>query len=1025
MPATVGYGLKNKRSHHIKLTSIDGANEVGFICVGPDGKAQPDIQVRPYPGTASQIKSGRSKYADKIPPFLDVPLHDFSGGMGMLHHDEDESRYMYGYQVDTSKSARSMLAGRATYTKGIRDFSEYQPAIDTLMAWSTVSGDVEQTFTVGANTYDADKALTFLRKVGSPTGDVTFTLLTAGDSVLETVTYSANSLPAYSPYGVWFDWTGTRSLAATTSFKIKINYSGGDSDNYVQLWYDSVNSKFPFRVLDDTAGFSTIFFEYRGGFYCVTQPDDRSNSSIYMLGYRGLADSNSGDRTKLNDATASWTVDGLIGYEVRIVGGPGSDERQSWRVITDNDGTSLTVATFNINHTTDTEYVIIDDTWRKVEDLDFYCTDAVVADRVLWLAGGSQDYLHRMRWGNNDQTWTWEGEIGVSEDAEAFRASKLVAIAHTNPHGRRKTFDLYTARNDQYDGDRIYPNTVTRYMTPPFYGSPYVVVGQMTDHRAWVAEEITHVVQSADKRWARFDVSASFVTGTIATKDMNPVMDVSDAEAFLVAVSTSVNMSAGDLQLVLLDAKDNSITLDFPAVVAEDDLNDLFKWVQIDLHAEDTAPTHGYIDLSRIKRIQLSLATDLGAQIIKLGKSGIWAMTRSGPAGQFALDFNERVNGLVEYGGGGGQVIRRPWVGTTKNIYYIEGSHLLPIYLSEIEELEHERNCELMGVNDVYLYFNLGKKLQRYYAGQLDNIGPEVDYSLPESRAGYPCTFASYPGRTFVGWDSESSGTSWVGFRRAHGWHESYRSLETGARIRSIHSLARLSTTDQLFVSEGADILYLPLAHDSEQEPDFPYAYHGHVESSRIYGSTMRETEKYFHDFETIMEYHDETTSSDTEVALRVYYRTNNQSDYTLIGDFTDFPNHERKIGTNNVSGNWIQFLIEYETGKAKYSPILTAGILGALERTKVKNSYKYRVMIKEGKDKTLAGTVDDLTGIQKYNQLDTWINQPLPLTLGSNSQFEDGKIVMLEPKPARLVSNELVAGREQRVYDITLIEVE
>jgi len=1030
MPVNVGHGLSTKRTHHIKLTDIAGSNTMGLKCVLPNGEEAQAIQVHPYPGTASQLKQGRSKYSDKIPPFLDVPLHDFSGGMGLLHSDEDESRYQYGYKANTTQAGRTMLQGRPTYTKGIRDFNEYQPGIDVLCEWKTIHASVTTSHTASFTTtaaYDAAKAFVSVRKVGSPTGNVTLSILNASDVEQVNKTIDCSNIPAYSPYLTEFEFSSALSLSDATVYKVQVAYSGGDASNYIQLWFDDANSKFPFRVIDDTTSFSMLPFEYRGAFYCITQPEDMGDSSIYLLGYRGLADANTGALTTTLDGNDYWTVDALIGYEVRIVAGPGSEEVQTWRTITDNAAGSLTHATWNVEHTTDTEYVITDDTWRLVEALDFYCSDVVVTDRVLWLASGdNDDYLHRMRWGNDDQTWTWDGEVGVSEDAEAFKANKLVAIPHSNPHGRRKTYDLYVGRNNNYDGDKVYPNSVTRLNTPPFYGSPYITTGQLVDGSSWVAESITNVTASADKQWARLDVAAGFVTGALCTKELAPVLDISDAEGFVCGIYTSVNMDAGDLELVLLDAKDNSINLDFPALTAEDDLNDAFKWVTIDLHSDDTAPSHSYIDLSRIKRIQLNLAVDKGAQIIKLGKSGIWTYIRPGPVGQFAMSFGEKINGMVEYGGGGGQVIRRPWIGTTKNVYYVEGDHLLPIYLRELEELEHERNCELMGVNDVYLYFNIGKKLQRYYAGQLDNIGPEVDYPLPSDRAGYPCTMASYPGRAIVGYDCESTGYSWIGYRRNHGWHELYRSAEAGARIRKIHALARLSTIDQLFVSEGADIMYLPLSTNSETEDDFPYVYHGHVESARIYGSPTRETEKYFHDFQVIQEYHDETTSSDKAALIRVYYRTNNQNSYTLIENFDTVPKESNDIGTNNVEGNWIQFLIGLETGKAKYSPILVSGLLGALERLKIKNTYKYRVVLKEGYDKTLDGGTDDLTGKEKYDLLTTWVNDPLPLTLTSNSSYEDGKIVMLEPKPARLVSFEIeAAGREKRVYEITLIEVE
>ena len=1028
--AKINVGARVKKpSHHLKLVG-PASNEVGLICVGPGGKHIPGVVVSPYPPSASRIAEGRSKHSDKNPPFTDIALQDFSGGFGVLHHDEDESKYLEGYMMATSQLGRPSLQGRPTYTKGLREFNEYQPATSVLMSWRQAYGatnpDTVVSFTTSAAGYNADKAILYLRKVGTPTGNVTVTLISGADTVEQTVVLAATDLPYHSPYYVEFDWTGVEALAGSTAYKININYEGGDASNRIEIFYDATNGKFPYRVLDDTAPFTLRMFEYRGAIYGVTQPADRSNSKLYLLGYRGLADSNTGALTTTLDGTNQFTVDELIGYEVRIMGGPGSQEVQTWRTITDNEIGSVTHATWTIEHTADTEYIITDDTWRLINALDFYCTDVAVTDRVLYLAAGPDDYLHRMRFGNNDQTWTFEGEIGVSEVAEEFHASVLCAIPHKNIHGRRKTYDLFTARNNNYVGDKIFPNSITKYNTPPFWGSPYMAIGQLTDHRSWVAEEVDNVIQSSDRMWARLDVAESFVTGVLCSKEFNPIIDISDAEIIATGIYTSVNMAEGDLKLRILDAKDNSIELNFPAILAEDDSHDDFKWVEIDLHTLDNAPTPGYVDLSRVKKISLVLNADKGAQVIKLGKSGIWAIARPDGAGQYALAFGERVNNLIEYGGSAGQVVRKPWVGTSRNVYYIEGDHLLPIYVREIEELEDERNCEMMGVNDVYVYFNVGKKVQRYYAGQLDNIGPEVLYPLPSGRAGYPCTFASYPGRAVVGYDSSAAGFSWVGYRRNHGWHELYRSPVTGQRIREIHSYARLSTLDQLFISEGSDVLYVPLSTGPEQEASFPYANHGHIQTSRIYGS-LRETKNYYHALEIIQEAHAKASTGDFSASVKAFYRTNNLAEWTELGDFDAVPNKEIKIGSNDVGGNWIQFLLEFETLKAIYSPIMVVAVLDAVERTLIKNQYSYRIITREGKSKGKFGSTDALTGVQVVDQLNSWVNQELPLTLNSNSAYEDGKIVFIEPSTFRMVHHdiEMPAGTEVRHFDLTLIEVE
>jgi hypothetical protein len=378
----------------------------------------------------------------------------------------------------------------------------------------------------------------------------------------------------------------------------------------------------------------------------------------------------------------------------------------------------------------------------------------------------------------------------------------------------------------------------------------------------------------------------------------------------------------------------------------------------------------------------------------------------------------------VEYGGGAGQVTRKPWIGTNRNVYYIEDNQLKPIYLWELEEMEHYRNNELMVVNDVYLYFNVGDKTQRYYAGHLDNVGPDADYGLPSDRQGIPCSGASYPGRVLIAFDA-GDGTSSVLYRKNHGWHEFYRAPLAGERIRKVHIFAREDTSDRVYISQGADILWVPISLNPESDGDYEFTNFGEIITSRIYGG-MRETEKYFHALTTVQEAH---PSGSQYAYIKIDYRTS-ESPATWVNisdDFSDIPRERNELAsTHDVVGRWIQFRIRFETDVCTYSPVLIATILDALERLDSNNTYTYYVKIKAGYDIQMgSGAQEALTGEQKFDQIETWVDDPKPLTLKSNSVFENGKLVFIEPQRGKFVYHHIDKnGDEVRILTLTLIEV-
>ena len=266
-------------------------------------------------------------------------------------------------------------------------------------------------------------------------------------------------------------------------------------------------------------------------------------------------------------------------------------------------------------------------------------------------------------------------------------------------------------------------------------------------------------------------------------------------------------------------------------------------------------------------------------------------------------------------------------------------------------------------------------------------------------------------------------------YRRQHGWHELYRSPVSGDRVREIHAFGREDIADQIFISEGADVLIMPFDLNPETSDGFEFAWHSHIQTSRVYATT-RETKKFFRSLKLIQDIHEDAPAQPL-TAFRVYYKTGSTDDWTLIGDALDGSDSEEhseelSIGTYNVGGEWIQFLIEFETQDIDYSPILEGMVLNATERIVVLDTYTYNLKIREGYDDCLDGSADTVLGSTKVAQLKTWAKQELPLLLHSNSVFEDGKYVFIEPQRSRYVGgSQMVSNEEQRTFQLVLLEVD
>ena len=1043
-----------RNTHHIKLTDAD-STEVGFITTDAIGEKKPQVSVSPYPTMASQLRQGRGKYADRVPPFEDISISDFSGGLGALHFDEDSTKYFDGGRIDTSRAGEVLLGPLETHTTGLRDFDENWPG--NVTSWQALYKDGTEsfstTFTAGAS-YTANTVYLIIRLVNpTPTsgsdlaGTITISIEETGGGTAKTATQTilAGIDRKSTSQVVRFGLTSAKSLTASTQYDLTVSYNDATSSatSYVSVACDSSGDAF-YRVLDNTeqSSFDLVyvagFFEYKNALYCIVNDYSNFNSKLYIAGYRGACDTNLADQTKLNDSSASgdWTADQWIGDTVWVFSNVYQPERPIYRTITDNDTTSLTVdSAFTYDHTNESIYVIMSDTWTEWQTLDAPVLDwFVVGDHVFFMFGNTDANtgyaIDRYREDNISGTWTKTYEVDASGISAAGLPGQVgIGIPRRgSSHDNAVAADLFFGRQDVNGKTVLDARQISQYDQDSF-----CVVGELLPNdRAWIDTTYANTTVTTEDLGCHIKIAAGHGATNAAHWKLDSPVDLSVGNALVITsrlTETSAYLDAGDLRIIIADADGNEdeLQLDYD--------NTLTNTQILELPDPEDANT----DLTAITDVYFHVNQDDGACEINIyGPILIidhWARER-----YEGFEIGEKPNNMIAYAGGAGEVAEHPWLFTDRGVYYLEQGRLKKLYLKELEELQHPDNGRAACVNDVYLYFNLGETIQRYYAGHLDSIGPDTEsYGLPANRRGVPTAMASYPGRVFVAIDAAETSKkhSSVIYRRNHGWHEFYRA-PMNSRIRDIRVVARADTSDRLYVAQGLDVVWLPIASNPEKDTDYEYVWEGYIETPRIYGG-LRETEKYYHALTLVTEYLNGSGAAVNIREIEVEYRTSEDAagvnsygelviDYTPLSTAFDTSPRERidLSSDNDTAARWIQFRFRINTANRTRTPILVSAILDSLERLDSSNTYTYNIRLKEGYDHNLLGQKETQTGKEKWEQIQTWVDDPKPLTLESTSAFEDGKLVFIEPERCRVLYSKVDdKGQEVRIYQLTLIEVD
>lgn len=329
----------------------------------------------------------------------------------------------------TSNHVHQTLLWR--FARGLRSCDFFMPDKSHSLSWRPLLGSSQYlSMSWSSSGFAADYVRMWVLRTGTP-GDLTLKLHSdnAGDpgTVLQTVVVDTTDITDIVSVLQLFNFTGTETLSASTTYHISIysssadnknncwsigGYSGGSTGKASTDGASWSSASFdPFYYVADADINRTWFsFFLDEAMYIVDKKDDLTTASkLYINGDRGKA--TSATATTLVQSTKSWIADRWIGAFVKIVRGTGSGQV---REITDNDTTSLTVATWTVTPDNTSEYIIYGTEWFTevgTTGLSVVYSEPLVVNRIVYFPQKSST-IRTMIWNTSTAAHGFEDDTG-------------------------------------------------------------------------------------------------------------------------------------------------------------------------------------------------------------------------------------------------------------------------------------------------------------------------------------------------------------------------------------------------------------------------------------------------------------------------------------------------------------------------------------------------------------------------------------------------------------------------------------
>ena len=987
----------NKQStHHVSLT--DGSKTIGLIICDSKGAADPyNISMSPNQRSSLRTKTGTTKYEDLEEPWSATAQDDWSGGRALEDYETDTTRFFDSRRCQTAFN-QIYCAPLEHYATGLKDaVSNYPGSVH----WKTILANTKYAYRITLDAaMSAGQVYVLLRRRGTPREGLTVRLAAdaagvPGTSIAEhtyTIKEITDVLSEWRKFtfaeqtlaaGVYWIEVSTTVSSSAGSWQIGMQMVNNNVHTWIYKGHWELNDNYDlyFRLSSPNSGRESRFFVYRQLTFCLTQLPTGS-PKLYVNGDLGMADANTGQLTKVIDATKSWATNQWKGCRVGIIQGKGIAETVSvWRTIVSNDATSLTVdEPWQIEHDTSTCYIIYD-TEQFIEipalthGLTAYVTDIAIANDIIYFAQGDSTPIRKMKWRNG--SWKSMDDIvylgvrsqvsGVSEDQES---------ESENQDAEEEPEEVVTPTA---------VNNCAMYLQTVRDSSGLVLWrGQNDDSNHQIS-----ISQTAVTDWLEEEITLADLTDAITEGNEEVYSDGID---FGKAddVSIMYKITAGEITGTELPT--------FQVTVQASEDNNIWEDIKgIAIQASEGIYYMACKSTRRYRRIHVTITAGTGSTMASLK---VETCANSKFIGTHTFnDSYGKITGLAEYPNMAQTLYKTLWINREGMVHSISSEGTVDtINLEELSTVMEEWNGKVSLVHNVYYYFKwMTGSIQRYYNQQVDSVGPDRDTGLPEDRRGVIADMLAYPGRYFAAIDAGDSGYSSVLLNNNSGWHEIYRAPNVGERIRWLgYQAISGDRPDRLWISVGDDVVWLVMPsntlkayYDSQAE----YVYESVLVSSWL-SIGMVDVIKQWGSMNVMAE-----NLKRNAVTVEADYQIDQDPTwYPMVDVYTEGPTQEIKFKDSfGISAKRLRYRLRLQTNDLHKTPFVKAVVLKTV--LKVGTKYNFGMSCRNvANDVNLCGEVEDITPWQRLAVLKDWADNATALKLRCFTDPFDDWIVFLDP---------------------------
>jgi hypothetical protein len=879
-------------THHLSLT--DGTDEVGFVISTPVIGGEPDESLfRRFP------------FADPARPYATETQNDWSGGMANHVLEDNRTRYWKSRGVDTMKTGAIVLGPQWRYADGIRVADQEMPTGS--FKWREVVGEFRfraMKFTASAN-YTTSYIKFFVKKWGNP-GALKIEIRNdsggSPGSVLTSQTYSGGSRD-----GTFVKVSITQALTQGNTYWVVFDGESGGTKSYENRWliggktggdgkyssngtsWSAATETYYFRLCDADDPFIAQFYEYKKQLYAALRYDADKDSKIFMNGWRGACDSNTGELGKLKDSTQTgWITSDLWGCVARIVSGYASREMDDYRECTTAASGYVNVSpSWKVEHTSTADYVVLgSNKWFEITSPGSLgeIVDLEVAEGMaIYCMFQKPVWLHREY--NKDGTWTadatdecWNSSFHLAHFAKLINdpiSGPVVWFGHNwdiedryHPYVYRGELSdwgqkslgacmidtletIWTSANENVIvtyGDppdkrlvlQVIIGKVTAVnQTPTAGGSGYQVGDDLT-----IVEGSNSCTVNVDTIGGSGDVTqVTLLTGGYDySTGAGKTTSGGSGTGCTIEITTTSSFNTGLLAYHNLTSAiditgSNRLTLQilvFDQVMNAGDLEFL-----MDNNTNCASP------LFEIGMPKMSMGSwyrhyDLefdGANNDANDINSVGLQLTAAKAKTFRIILTRQIHAYYTYkpvsvGEDGDNITGLEVYGDPENIWVFTETGMGEVrnntYLPKtLREMKVANHPNNGRAHDVHDVYLIFSWRGRLQRYYRQNL-EDLGPDLPPgfgSVRGQIVDIQTYPGRIYVAVDGGDNHSSMVLCYRGGGWHEVYTST-IGERIRKIHIQAIPTKSDRLWVSVGGDLLWMPITLDAVDLPsDSDYLY--------------------------------------------------------------------------------------------------------------------------------------------------------------------------------------------------------